>query len=99
MKILKFSLKSLILFTLISLFFANAQADAFDFKKQTQEEKEIAKLLNNKNIIRNKLKISASINNAKIFLQIQKEFKSFNAYVWGFTNGKIIFEPYNLRTT
>ena len=62
-------------------------------------EKEIAKLLNNKNIIRNKQKILASIQNAKIFKQIQREFGSFAAYIWGFTNGKILFVEYSLRTT
>lgn len=61
--------------------------------------KEIAKLLNNKNIIRNKLKIVASIQNAKVFKLIQKEFGSFDAYIWGFTTGKILFEEYSLRTT
>jgi DNA-3-methyladenine glycosylase I len=46
--------------------------------------------MTNKGIIRNKLKIKAAINNAKIFMQIQKEFKSFSNYIWSFTNNKII---------
>lgn len=47
-------------------------------------------LMQNSGIIRNKLKISASINNAKIFLAIQQQFNSFSNYLWSFTEGKII---------
>ncbi len=47
-------------------------------------------LLSNKNIIRNRRKIEATINNAKIFLKIKKEYGSFSNYIWHFTNGKII---------
>lgn len=52
----------------------------------------INKLLENKKIIRNKLKIIASINNSKIFKEIQKEYNSFSNYIWSFTNNKIIYE-------
>lgn len=52
----------------------------------------INELLNNKNIIRNKLKIQASINNTKIFKQIQKEYKTFDNYLTTFTNNKIIYD-------
>lgn len=52
----------------------------------------ITELLNNPGIIRNKLKINATINNAKIFLDIQKEYKTFSNYIWHFTNNKIIYE-------
>ena len=45
-------------------------------------------LLLNKGIIRNKLKIAATIQNAKEFLAIQKEFGSFDAYIWQFVGGK-----------
>lgn len=44
----------------------------------------------NPGIIRNKLKINSSVKNAKSFLNIQREFGSFNDYIWGFTNGKQI---------
>jgi DNA-3-methyladenine glycosylase I len=44
-------------------------------------------LLQNKGIIRNKLKISAAINNAKLFLDIQSEFSSFDKYIWRFVDG------------
>ena len=54
------------------------------------DEQKIQTLLEDPGIIRNKLKVRASVNNAKLFLDIQKEFGSFNKYIWGFTNGKII---------
>jgi DNA-3-methyladenine glycosylase I len=47
----------------------------------------VAKLLENPGIVRNKLKIAASIQNAKAFLAVQEEFGSFDAYVWRFVNG------------
>jgi len=46
------------------------------------------KLLADPGIVRNRLKIEASITNAQNFLVIQKEFGSFSNYIWGFTNGK-----------
>ena len=49
---------------------------------------EVAALLGNEGIVRNRLKIDASITNAKAFLQIQKEFGSFDSYVWNFVGGK-----------
>ena len=63
--------------------------DNFNLKKVAsygEEKKE--ELLSNAGIIRNKLKIEASITNAQNFRQIQKEFGSFSNYIWGFTNGK-----------
>ena len=48
---------------------------------------EVAKLLNNPGIIRNKLKIAASISNAQAFLELQKEFGSFAKYLWDFVGG------------
>lgn len=50
----------------------------------------IEKLLENPGIIRNRLKVSAAVNNAKRFLDIQKEFGSFDRYIWGFVDGKPI---------
>jgi DNA-3-methyladenine glycosylase I len=50
--------------------------------------KQIASLLEDAGIIRNRLKIEASINNAKHFLEIQKEFGSFSNFIWAFTKGK-----------
>lgn len=54
----------------------------------------VSELLNNEGIIRNKLKINATINNAKKFIKIQKEFGSFNKYIWGFVNNKPILNEY-----
>lgn len=50
----------------------------------------IEKLILNPEIIRNRLKIQASVHNAKLFLQVQKEFGSFDAYCWQFVKGKSI---------
>ncbi|MCC8417802.1 MAG: DNA-3-methyladenine glycosylase I [Rickettsia endosymbiont of Bryobia graminum] len=47
-------------------------------------------LIQNAGIVRNRLKIEASINNAKIFLNIQQQHNSFNNYLWNFTDGKIL---------
>ena len=67
--------------------------DNFNLQKVCKyDEKKINELLNNKDIIRNKLKIKASINNAKIFKNIKEEYGSFYNYIKIFTNGKIIYE-------
>ncbi|OGF62976.1 MAG: DNA-3-methyladenine glycosylase [Candidatus Fischerbacteria bacterium RBG_13_37_8] len=72
--------------------------DAFDnfepLKISRYGEKEIKRLLNNEGIIRNKLKILAVIQNAKAFLKFQKEFGSFDAYIWQFTRGKPIINSW-----
>ena len=54
------------------------------------DDKKIEELMNNEGIIRNNKKINAVITNAKAFLKLKKEFGSFDKYIWGFTNGKII---------
>ena len=65
--------------------------DNFDYKKiSLYDDKKIIELLNNKNIIRNKLKINSTITNSVVFMNIQKEFGSFDNYIWSFTNRKII---------
>lgn len=65
--------------------------DNFEVKKVANyDEGKIDELLKNSNIIRNKLKIKASINNAQIFIKIEKEYQSFDAYIWQFTNYKSI---------
>ena len=67
--------------------------DNFDIDKVIlYDENKINELLNNKDIIRNKLKILSSINNAKIFKRIVLEYKSFYNYLCTFTNGKIFYE-------
>ncbi len=63
----------------------------FDAKKIARYgEKDAARLLADPGIVRNKLKIAATIQNAKAFLAVQKEFGSFDAYVWSFVDGKPI---------
>ena len=70
--------------------------DNFDVEKVAQyDENKINELLDNPNIIRSKNKILASINNAKIFIKIQKEYGSFSNYIWSFTNNKIIKNTQN----
>lgn len=67
--------------------------DNFDYNKIClYDENKINELLENENIIRNKLKIKASINNAKIFKNIINEYGSFYNYLKIFTKGKIIYE-------
>ena len=63
--------------------------DGFDPKKVSKyNEKKIEQLLGNSGIIRNRMKIKASVNNAIKFLEIQEEFGSFDKYIWGFTDFK-----------
>jgi len=51
-------------------------------------EKEIRALLRDPGIIRNRLKVAAAVTNARAFLAVQKEFGSFDSYVWGFVGGR-----------
>jgi DNA-3-methyladenine glycosylase I len=63
--------------------------DNFDPAKVAKyDQRRIARLLDNEGIIRNRLKVSAAIQNAGAFLALQKEFGSFNKFVWGFVNGE-----------
>jgi DNA-3-methyladenine glycosylase I len=65
--------------------------DGFDYKKiANYNEKKVGALLQDAGIIRNKLKIKATITNAQAFMEIQKEFGSFSNYIWKFVNGKPI---------
>lgn len=67
--------------------------DNFNAEKiAVYDDIKIAELQNNKDIIRNKLKIQAAVNNAKIFLEIKKEYGSFGEYLKGFTGGQQIIE-------
>jgi len=50
----------------------------------------ISALLQNPNIVRNKLKVNSAVLNANLFLNVQKEFGSFDKYIWQFTNGETI---------
>jgi DNA-3-methyladenine glycosylase I len=65
--------------------------DNFNYIKiANYKQKKIDQLLQNAGIIRNKLKIHATISNAQAFIEIQKEFGSFRDYIWKFTDGKPI---------
>lgn len=65
--------------------------DGFDPEKvAAYTPDKIDELLTNPGIVRNKLKIHAAIENAKAFLNIQKEYRSFKEYIWSFTGGKPI---------
>ena len=71
----------------------------FDPKKVAKFSKaKIEQLLKNEGLIRNRLKIEASVNNAKLFLKLQAEFGSFDKYLWGFVNNKqIVYYPQTLK--
>jgi len=65
--------------------------DGFDFNKIAKyDEKKVESLLQDEGIIRNKLKVNSAILNAKVFLEIRKEFGSFSDYIWGFVDNKPI---------
>ena len=65
--------------------------DNFDYHKiANYNDTKFQELIQNKGIIRNKLKIKAAITNAKAFIKIQKEFGSFSDYIWAFVEGKPI---------
>jgi DNA-3-methyladenine glycosylase I len=60
-------------------------------------DKEVNKLLANPGIVRNRAKISAAINNAQRFLEVQNEFGSFDAYIWRFVDGRPIVNEINKK--
>src|SRR3989304_448083 len=63
--------------------------DNFDAKKIARyDRRKITSLLRDEGIVRNRLKIEAGIQNAKAFLAVQKEFGSFDTYIWQFVGGK-----------
>lgn len=65
--------------------------DGFDVKKvSSYDEEKILELLQNPEIVRNKLKVRSSVNNARLFMEIQNEYGSFDNYIWGFTDNKQI---------
>lgn len=63
------------------------------------DTKDINRLLKNAGIIRNKLKIKSAINNAKLFLEAQKEFGSFDKYLWNFVDYKPIINSHTNLTS
>ncbi|MDT8376233.1 MAG: DNA-3-methyladenine glycosylase I [Mariprofundaceae bacterium] len=72
-----------------------AAYDGFDpVKVAAYNEAKITELLNNPDIVRNRLKVHASVSNARHFLEVQREFGSFDAYIWGFVNNKTIINRF-----
>ncbi len=68
-----------------------AAFDDFDYKKIAHyDQDKIDALIQDAGIIRNKLKIYATITNAQSFMKVQEEFGTFSKYIWGFVNGKPI---------
>ncbi len=73
--------------------------DDFAIEKVARyDEKKIARLLDNPGIIRNKLKVNATVINAGRILEIQKEFGTFDAYIWQFSGGKTIQNKHRLMS-
>lgn len=69
--------------------------DNFDWEKMAlYDEEKMEDLLNNPGIIRNRLKVQGAIINAQCFIEVRKEFGSFNTYIWSFVNGKPIHHHY-----
>ncbi|MGH7850053.1 MAG: DNA-3-methyladenine glycosylase I [Thermodesulfobacteriota bacterium] len=65
--------------------------DNFDFRKVARyDDKKTKELLNNPGIIRNRLKVSSAIKNAKAFLEVRKEFGTFDKYIWQFVDHSTI---------
>lgn len=72
-----------------------AAFDDFDYHKiAAYNESKIESLMQHKGIIRNRAKIEAAISNAKAFMVVQKEFGSFDKYIWGFVGGKPIINAF-----
>ena len=67
--------------------------DNFDLEKVCEyDEERMERLKENPGIIRNKRKIQSAVSNAKVFRNIRREFGSFSEYIWGFTDGKVVYE-------
>lgn len=75
--------------------------NGFDYEKISRyTDDKVNELMENKGIIRNRRKMKAAIRNAAVFMDIQKEFGSFSAYIWHFTDGQIIrYEDGLIRAT
>jgi len=73
--------------------------DQFDLEKVCNYgEEKISQLLQNEKLIRNRLKMNAVVNNAKVFCKIQEEFGTFDKYIWHFTDGNTIYEVGETRS-
>ena len=67
--------------------------DGFDYQQVAEyDDVKLETLRHNDGIVRNRLKITAAVSNAKAFMDIQTEFGSFDRFIWSFTDGKVIHE-------
>ena len=74
--------------------------DNFEIDKVVKyDDVKINEILNNPGIIRNRLKIKATIKNSMVYKNIQDEYGTFSRYIWSFTNGEVINEDFTVRTT
>jgi DNA-3-methyladenine glycosylase I len=65
--------------------------DGFDARKVARYgERKVAALLEDPGIVRNRLKVNAAVTNAQAFLAVQKEFGTFDAYIWSFVEGRTV---------
>ena len=73
----------------------SAAFDGFDYNKVARYSKQKKiELLNDKGIIRNRLKIDAAVSNAQAYIGIQKRYGSFSQFIWGFTAGKTLVNTF-----
>jgi DNA-3-methyladenine glycosylase I len=73
--------------------------DNFDVRKISEySEKDVSRLLANSEIIKNRLKINATITNARAFLQVQEQFAGFHPYIWQFVNGRPVQNSWKKMT-
>lgn len=74
--------------------------DGFNIEKVcAYGEDKLSELANDKGIVRNRRKLAAAVKNSAVFRDIQREFGSFDKYLWGFTDGETLIESYTERTT
>ncbi len=77
--------------------FSRVFLDFDPLKVARMPEKTLAQALQNKAIIRNRLKIQATVKNARAFLKLQEDKGSFNAFIWSFTEGRIIHNAWKAQ--
>lgn len=74
--------------------------DGFDISKVARYDgQKLIELRNDSSIIRNRLKLQASVTNSIAFKKIQSEYGSFDKYIWGFTDGNVIYESCDQMTS
>jgi DNA-3-methyladenine glycosylase I len=72
-----------------------AAFDNFDYKKiAAYDKKKIESLMQDAGIIRNRLKVESAVKNAKAFIELRKEFGTFDKYIWGFVNNKPVINKF-----